>query len=265
MAVYAIKKQTYFVENQVLISVVTVSYNAVATIEQTILSVINQTYPNIEYIIIDGGSTDGTVDIIKKYEDKIAYWVSEPDKGIYDAMNKGIARANGSFIGIINSDDWYVNDTISVIANLIIKNPDVDVFCGDMFVYYSPSKQKVQHSYYNKIKSKMSINHPTCFIRSDIYLRKSFSLDYKLASDYDFLLWCYQSGYRFYNVDKPLANFTVGGISYKSNNKGTFEAFRIWKEQLGIFYAVPYFLRDILKRYISCCVNKFFGIIRFSK
>ena len=80
-------------KNNPLISVVTVSYNAVLTIEQTILSVINQTYPHIEYIIIDGGSTDGTVDIIKKYANRIAYWVSEPDKGIYDAMNKGIRTA----------------------------------------------------------------------------------------------------------------------------------------------------------------------------
>lgn len=94
-------------KNNILISVVTVSYNAVATIEQTLLSVINQTYPNIEYIIIDGGSTDGTVDIIKKYADEIVYWISEPDKGIYDAMNKGIKKANGEWINFINAGDSY--------------------------------------------------------------------------------------------------------------------------------------------------------------
>ena len=86
--------------NYPLISVITVSYNAVLTIEQTILSVINQTYLNIEYIIIDGGSTDGTVNVIKKYADKIAYWVSESDKGIYDAMNKGIAYSHGEYYGL---------------------------------------------------------------------------------------------------------------------------------------------------------------------
>ena len=85
------------------ISVVTVSYNAVETIEETILSIINQTYDKVEYIIIDGGSTDGTVDIIKKYADHLAYWVSEPDKGIYDAMNKGIDVATGDYINFMNS------------------------------------------------------------------------------------------------------------------------------------------------------------------
>ena len=86
-----------------LITVVTICYNAVDTIEETIKSVIEQTYPNIEYIVIDGGSKDGTVDIIKKYQDKISYWVSEPDRGIYDAMNKGTMKANGRWINFMNS------------------------------------------------------------------------------------------------------------------------------------------------------------------
>lgn len=98
--------------NYPLISVITVSYNAVLTIEQTILSVINQTYLNIEYIIIDGGSTDGTVNVIKKYADKIAYWVSESDKGIYDAMNKGIAYSHGEYCNFINAGDKFCSSSI---------------------------------------------------------------------------------------------------------------------------------------------------------
>ena len=110
-----------FKETDTLISIVTVSYNAVLTIEQTILSVINQTYPNVEYIIIDGGSTDGTVDIIKKYEDKIAYWVSEPDKGIYDAMNKGVVVATGEWINFMNAGDIFTDgDVIDKYLQLII-------------------------------------------------------------------------------------------------------------------------------------------------
>ena len=94
------------------LSIITVSLNNKDTIEQTIRSVLSQTYNNVEYIVIDGGSTDGTVDIIKKYEDKISYWVSESDKGIYDAMNKGIRKATGDIVGILNADDFYVDENV---------------------------------------------------------------------------------------------------------------------------------------------------------
>ena len=127
-----------FKETDTLISIVTVSYNAVLTIEQTILSVINQTYPNVEYIIIDGGSTDGTVDIIKKYANKIAYWVSEPDKGIYDAMNKGGLKATGDFIQFLNAGDWFENEHV---IEKIFKDwyKRVDVIYGDMIIRRSDS------------------------------------------------------------------------------------------------------------------------------
>lgn len=99
-----------------LVSIITVVFNGEKYLEQTILSVLNQTYSNIEYIIIDGGSSDATLDIINKYTDKIDYWVSEPDSGIYDAMNKGISLATGQLIGIINSDDWYELDAVEEIV-----------------------------------------------------------------------------------------------------------------------------------------------------
>lgn len=120
-------------KNNILISVVTVSYNAVATIEQTLLSVINQTYPNIEYIIIDGGSTDGTVDIIKKYADEIVYWISEPDKGIYDAMNKGIKKANGEWINFINAGDSYY-DKKSIEQIVLSFHEEGIIYYGDAWV-----------------------------------------------------------------------------------------------------------------------------------
>ena len=113
--------------NEPLISIITVVYNGEEYLEQTINSVINQTYKNIEYLIIDGGSTDGTLDIIKKYDNHISYSVSESDKGLYDAMNKGISIANGELIGMINSDDWYELDAVELIVNKYLENPTLNI------------------------------------------------------------------------------------------------------------------------------------------
>ena len=105
-----------------LISIVTVSYNAAATIEDAIRSVLQQTYPHIEYIVIDGGSKDGTVDLLRRYDTQISHWVSEPDKGIYDAMNKGIALATGEYIGFLNADDFFANnDSVQKIVDHLLE------------------------------------------------------------------------------------------------------------------------------------------------
>ena len=118
------------------ISIVTVSYNAVDTIEQTILSVIGQEYPNIEYIVIDGGSTDGTVNIIRKYEDKIAYWVSEPDAGMYDALAKGFARVTGDICAYINADDFYQPHAFATVSQ-IFRDTDCRWITGINAIYNS--------------------------------------------------------------------------------------------------------------------------------
>lgn len=178
-----------------MISVITVSYNAVSTIEQTILSVINQTYSNIEYIIIDGGSTDGTIDIIRRYEDKIAYWVSEPDRGIYDAMNKGASKANGEYIAFLNSDDWYELDAVSIIAQFADGKTDlisgiIKLYKNNIFLYaHGASMDNI----YNEM-----IAHPSTFMRRDLFGELGgYDLTYSYVADYDLMLRLKKHGGHF--------------------------------------------------------------------
>lgn len=207
-------------EGRMKISIITVSYNAVTTIEQTISSVVNQSYPDIEYIIIDGGSTDGTVDVIRKYEDKIAYWVSELDGGIYDAMNKGISLANGDVIGIINSDDWYSPDTVEK-AMEVLQNRDIDGVCGSIR-YFSVSGERLEvpdvHSNpsLEAMHRGMSIAHPSVFLRKDAYLKYGgFNLEYPIAGDYELLLRMITSGAKIVYCPDIYVNFRLGGASGK--------------------------------------------------
>ena len=167
------------------ISIVTICFNAAQTIEETINSVINQSYKNIEYIIIDGGSTDGTIDIIKKYEDKIIYWVSEPDYGLYHAMNKGIEKATGDIVGLINADDYYFEDAfLNVIKAYEKKSLDEYVFFGDMM----HGNTLVKGWRPKALKIGAFGAHPSMFVPKKIYDRIGFyKLQYKILSDYDFM------------------------------------------------------------------------------
>ena len=163
------------------ISIITVSYNAVATIEKTILSVINQSYSNIEYIIIDGGSTDDTLNIIKKYQEKIAYWVSEPDKGIYDAMNKGIEKATGDYLFFLGADD------------ILMENAIQKIFGDNLSTKFLMIYGNVMYDNNNIVKSRFSYKtflHNTIHHQATFYSRKlfdSFRYDtsFKITSDYE--------------------------------------------------------------------------------
>ncbi|WP_302561430.1 glycosyltransferase family 2 protein [Phocaeicola sartorii] len=231
--------------NNPLISIITVSYNAVTTIEQTILSVVNQTYPYIEYIIIDGGSTDGTVDIIKKYAEKIAYWVSEPDKGIYDAMNKGVAVATGEWINFMNSGDEFPQDQVlqSVFTNKENTRLEVGVIYGDRICAFSFGK------YYQPCHPLICMDtyfpfcHQSAWVRHSLVVSHLFDTSYELAADYHQLYTLYKENCVFQYVPCALSVFdSESGVSSLQSNylKMHIEVARILniKVPLKVYFSV---------------------------
>lgn len=224
----------------VKISIVTVCFNSAKTIEQTIKSVINQSYNNIEYIIIDGGSTDGTLDVIKKYEPYISYWVSEPDKGIYDAMNKGIRAATGELLGFINSDDWYEKDILGKYVNKY-QLDQADVLYGDLTIV-DDSGAAQQHWLcddvcFDYFYFKMVIPHPTTFIKTKILKENMFSTKNKLVSDYELLLRLFVEGHKFQYVGKgTVVYFRNSGISASKKWLGYLEYRRFLKKMIKEYH-----------------------------
>lgn len=210
--------------HQPLISVVTVSYNAVSTIEETICSVINQTYSNIEYIIIDGGSTDGTVDIIKKYADKIAYWVSEPDKGIFNAMNKGVLNATGEWVIFINcGDKFYTSHVLKEIFYHKYKDDGTDVLYGNMILKYSFADFLSYPKDLSCFNTIFPFSHPASIVRVSILKKYLFNEKYKLASDYDFFLKLYKAGYKFKYLNIIISVFEAENGASSVNKQQTYK------------------------------------------
>lgn len=181
------------------ISLITITYNSDKTLTDTIHSVITQTYSDIEYIIVDGGSKDNTISIIKKYELLFKgrmKWISEPDNGLYDAMNKGVQMATGNIIGILNSDDFFTsNHILKEIANTFKKEKNLDAIYGDIHFVHPNNLQKCVRYYSSKIfkRSLMRLGfmpaHPSFYLRKECFEKYGlYKTDYKVAADFEFLL-----------------------------------------------------------------------------
>jgi len=195
------------------ITVITVTLNSAATLEQTIQSVISQEYDGqVEYIIVDGGSTDGTIDIIRKYQDKIAWWVSEPDYGLYHAMNKGLERASGEIIGIINSDDWYYPGAFARVA-AAFQGQDLasSIFWGDI----GYGDQTIKGWRPQNLRHGAFAPHPSMFCPKAVYDRiGKYRLWYKILADYDFMYRAiHRYGIKPLYLPERIAHFRTGGLA----------------------------------------------------
>ena len=243
------------------ISIITVVWNNVKTIKDTIDSVLSQTYKNIEYIVIDGGSTDGTLSVLESRRDQLSALVSEPDEGIYDAMNKGIKLAKGDVIGFLNSDDFYLNDkVISKVAKEFERDISLDAsYANLIYVDQTNTSKIIRYFKTGELKQGLFLKgwcpaHPTFFVRRSVYERNgNFDLNYHFASDVELMM-------RFLEIHKikslyipeVMVKMRMGGVSNRNLKN-------IWlanKEIINSFHknglqvnSITFFIYKIISRF----------------
>ena len=218
------------IKNNPKITIITVTYNAEKYLERTIKSIIEQDYPNIEYIIIDGASTDSTLEIIKKYEKYITHWISEPDRGIYDAMNKGIDVATGEWINFMNAGDSFCEQ--NTISRVLLENHyDYDLLCGEHNLYLDDLYTHCKLDDNWAIHKKMPACHQSIFMKTLILKKYFFDLKYQIAADYDLIYKVYFDGFdkiKFYNF--PISNFLNDGLTTHNKDIVAFEYVTIFNQ-----------------------------------
>lgn len=253
------------------ISIITVCYNSVQTLEQTIQSVVNQTYNNIEYIIIDGGSVDGTQSIIKKYENKIAYWVSEPDSGIYDAMNKGINQATGDYLQFLGSDDCLISSNIiEKVVAILLTDKDIDILSGSVWIV--DEKLHLQKLYSNQFTKNDVYNgyvipHQGIFTRRNLLQKLKFDTSYNIVGDYDFFLKCYlKNSVNLKCVNLEIAFYSGSGISSSAMIQRLAEHINVMKkynlnqEAISKLQNKPGIYNQLFKYFRNCLKSLLYSI-----
>lgn len=277
------------------ITVVTAVYNNAVYIEKTIKSVLDQKYPNLEYIIIDGGSTDGTVEIIKKYSDKLAYWVSEKDNGLYSAIQKGFNHSTGEIMAWINSDDYYSNHCFSTVVEIFSKFPNVEWLTG-LSVHYD-EKDRIVNAWESRDFTRLDfllgdfkfVQQESTFWKRTLWEKSGSKLsDYKLAGDFE--LWlrfsryaelycvnCYFGGYRTKSKDQlsldgwekymEEATDAINKEKITNTEEKAIRKIRFWKFVEKAIIKTKIFNRNIPKRFINRIYSKQYSSrrIRFNR
>ena len=246
------------------ISIITVVYNNEKTIKEAMQSVLSQTYSDIEYVVIDGKSKDNTVNLINNYKEKLGYFISEKDNGLYDAMNKGILACTGEVIGILNSDDLYHDSgVVAAVMEQFINDAELDILYADLVYVKKDDTNKVVRkwktkSYYSTFFENANVPpHPALFVRNKVYENVGlFDLQYKLAADYELMLRMFKKHeFKSKHFNKLVIKMRLGGATNQSfanivsQNK---EILRAWKNN-GLqapFYLMPLRLFKRLAQYI---------------
>jgi glycosyltransferase involved in cell wall biosynthesis len=223
------------------LSVITIVYNNVRDIERTILSVLNQTYPNIEYIVIDGKSTDGTLHIIEKYKTRIEKLISEKDEGIYDAMNKGLNAATGDYVIFMNSGDEFFE--AGTVEKVFATAPDADIYYGETEMINDEGQSLGQRRHkapkqftWRDFKYGMSISHQAIYIRRS--LTTPYDRQYQLSADINWIISAAKKAKTIVNVNRYVAKYLVGGMSKTKHRQSLQERFNIMKQYYGFIPTV---------------------------
>jgi glycosyltransferase involved in cell wall biosynthesis len=219
------------------LTVITIVYNNVHDIERTVLSVLNQSYANIEYLLIDGASNDGTLEILMQYEGRIGKLVSDRDKGIYDAMNKGLSMATGDYVLFMNSgDEIYASDSVE---KIFATEPDADIYYGETEMFdenWNSLGQRrhrsPEHFTWRDFKFGMCISHQSIYIRRALTV--PYDLNYQLSSDIDWIIKAAKKAKKIVNVRMYVAKYLVGGMSKKKHRQSLVERFHIFSKHYGL-------------------------------
>lgn len=223
--------------NSPILSVITIVYNNARDIERTLLSVLNQTYPHLEYIVVDGGSTDGTLEIIHKYKSRLAKVISEPDEGIYDAMNKGLTMATGDYVLFMNSGDE-IFDQFTV-ENIFKTAPLADIYYGETELYDDQWQRLGMRRHttperftWKSFRYGMNISHQAIYVKRDI--APLYDRQYQLSADIDWVIKAAKKAKTIVNTKRVVAKYLVGGLSQKRHRQSLKERFIILSKHYGL-------------------------------